>query len=252
LKGKGTVILKVLAVDTSSSVAAVAVIDDTKLLGEYILNHKKTHSQKLMPVIRELLSSLELLPQDIDIYAASSGPGSFTGLRIGVTSIKAMAYAVKKPVVSVPTLDALAYNIPIRDSLICPIMDARNNQVYTAVYKREKEIPVKITEYMGIPVADLAEIIKGKNRNCLFTGDAVLLHKDFLKEQLKENCEFAPANLQLQRASSVAQLALLNALSGKLESPYDMVPFYLRKSQAEREYEKKQGCCQCSSKDDRF
>ncbi len=235
--------MKVLAVDTSSTVAAVAVIDNTRLLGEYILNHKKTHSQKLIPMIKELMDNMELSFRDIDVYAASSGPGSFTGLRIGITSIKSIAYAVKKPVVSVPTLDALAYNIPINESLVCPIMDARNNQVYTAVYKREKDRQIKITEYLGLPVAELVEIIKGKNRNTVFVGDAVEIHRDFLKEQLMEKCEIAPANLLLQRASSVAQLALLDASSGKIESPFDMVPFYLRKSQAEREYEKKQEAC---------
>lgn len=232
--------MKVLAVDTSSLVAAVAVVDDGALLGEYTINHKKTHSQKLMPMMEELMRSLELTPFDIDIYAASSGPGSFTGLRIGVTAIKALAYAAGKPVVSVPTLDALAYNIPVTDSLVCPVMDARNNQVYTALYKWEKNNRVKVTEYMGIPVAELVQLIKGKNQKVVFTGDATGLHKEFLKSELKERCEFAPGNLLLQRASSVAQVALERAQEGMLENCFDMVPFYLRKSQAEREYEKKQ------------
>jgi tRNA threonylcarbamoyladenosine biosynthesis protein TsaB len=232
--------LKVLAVDTSSTVAAVAVIENTKLLGEYVINHKKTHSQKLMPLINELLKSLELSPGEIDIYSASIGPGSFTGLRIGVTSIKAIAYAAQKPVVSVPTLDALAYNIPVTEHIVCPVMDARNNQVYTAIYKNEMGNQTKISEYMGLPVADLVEILRGKNRTIVFTGDAVELHRDFLKEQLLDKCEFAPIHLLHQRASSVAALALMSALAGKVESSFDMVPFYLRKSQAEREYERKQ------------
>jgi len=231
--------MRILAVDTSSLVAAVAVIDNERLLGEYILNHKKTHSQKLMPMIKELMDNLELTPKDIDVFAASSGPGSFTGLRIGITTVKALAYAVNKPVVSVPTLDALAFNMPVADSLVCPIMDARNNQVFTAVYKWEKGIPVNITEYMGVPINELVQLIKGKNQKVVFLGDAVEIHRDFLKEELNENCEFAPGNLMLQRASSVAQLALVKASSGMMESSFDMVPFYLRKSQAEREYEKK-------------
>lgn len=232
--------MKILAVDTSSTVAAVAVVEDDKLLGEYILNQKKTHSQKLMPMIMELLESLELCPGDIDIYAASSGPGSFTGLRIGVTTVKAMAYAVQKPVVSVPTLDSLAYNIPITDSLICPIMDARNSQVYTAVYKWENSMQVKVTEYMGITVSELVQLIKGKNQNTVFIGDAVYIHRDYLKSELGDKCETPPDNLLLQRASSVAQVALLRASEGMLENCFDMVPFYLRKSQAEQEYEKRQ------------
>jgi len=231
--------LKVLAVDTSSNVATAAVIDNTKLLGEYMLNHGKTHSQKLMPMIQGLMQSLDLQPGDIDIYAASSGPGSFTGLRIGITSIKAMAYAAQKPVVSVPALDALAYNIPVTEALICPIMDARNNQVYTAIYKWEKNMQVKLTEYMGVHISELVEIAAGKNQRVVFLGDGLGVHRAFLKTQLEERCEFPQDNLILQRASSVAILAGIKASMGMLESCFDMVPFYLRKSQAEREYDKK-------------
>jgi tRNA threonylcarbamoyladenosine biosynthesis protein TsaB len=234
--------MKVLSVDTSSMVAAVAVMEDTKLLGEYLLNHKKTHSQKLMPMINSILNDLELAPQDIDLYAASTGPGSFTGLRIGVTTIKAIAYAAGKPVIGIPTLDALAFNIPLSEALICPIMDARNNQVYTALYKWDKNAQVKATEYLGIPVTELVQLIKGKNQKVIFTGDAVELHSVFLKNELGGSCEFVPGSLQLQRASSVAYLALARAASDGVMNSFDLVPFYLRKSQAEREYEKKAGC----------
>ena len=232
--------MKVLAVDTSSQVASVAVMENDKLLGEYTINHKKTHSQKLMPMISELMKNIELVPRDIDVYAASSGPGSFTGLRIGITTIKAIAYAAQKPVISVPSLDVLAFNIPMTDSLVCPIMDARNNQVYTAIYKWEKSAPVNITEYMGIPIHELVQIIKGKNHNIIFVGDGVEIHKEYLKGELNDRCEFVPGNLLLQRASSVAQIALLKASQGVVENCFDMIPFYLRKSQAEREFEKRQ------------
>ncbi len=231
--------MKVLAVDTSSLVASVAVTDNMTLLGEFTLNHKKTHSQKLMILVKDLLESLDLLPQDIDLYSASSGPGSFTGLRIGVTTIKALAYASQKPVVSIPTLDALAYNIPAADALVCPIMDARNDQVYTALYKWEKNLPVKVTEYMGIHINELIQLIKGKNKKTIFTGDAVEKYKEQLKEAIGENCGFAVPNLLLQRASSVALMAYVRASEGLTENCFDMVPFYLRKSQAERELEKK-------------
>ncbi|HEX9062575.1 MAG TPA: tRNA (adenosine(37)-N6)-threonylcarbamoyltransferase complex dimerization subunit type 1 TsaB, partial [Clostridia bacterium] len=124
--------MKILALDSSSLVASVAITEDKKLLGEYNVNNGLTHSKNLMPMLTELMKTLGLKPSDIDMYAASIGPGSFTGIRIGVTSIKAMAYATGKPVASVPTLDALAYNAEGFDGVICPIMDARNNQVYTA------------------------------------------------------------------------------------------------------------------------
>lgn len=231
--------MKVLAVDTSSSVATVAIMDIRGLLGEYTLNHGKTHSQKLVPMIDRIMADLELTPADIDIYAASSGPGSFTGLRIGITTVKAMAFASKKPVISIPSLDALAYNIPVTDNLICPIVDARNNQVYTSLYEYKNNLQINLMEYMGVPIEELAGIIKGKNKNVVFIGDAVKLHKDFLKTELGDRCDFAPQYLMQQRASAVAELALLKALNGHTEDCLDMVPFYLRKPQAEREHDKK-------------
>ncbi|HEY9060083.1 MAG TPA: tRNA (adenosine(37)-N6)-threonylcarbamoyltransferase complex dimerization subunit type 1 TsaB [Pseudobacteroides sp.] len=232
--------MKVLAVDTSSTIAAVAIIENEVLLGEYFVNNKKTHSQKLMPMIKELTESLGLNPAEIDIFAASVGPGSFTGLRIGVTSIKAMAYALEKPVVSIPTLDALAYNYPASNAIICPIMDARNNQVYTAFY-RFKDQPLRESEYMALPIASLMQILIETEENICFVGDGVERHRDYLLNELGQKCSFAPHNLILNRASSVAQLALARAIDGKVESPVDMIPFYLRKSQAEQEYDKRNG-----------
>ncbi|WP_010246732.1 tRNA (adenosine(37)-N6)-threonylcarbamoyltransferase complex dimerization subunit type 1 TsaB [Acetivibrio cellulolyticus] len=231
--------MKVLAIDTSTVVAAVALMDGEKLLGEYSLNNKKTHSQKLMVMVKEILTDLEIKPADIDVFAASIGPGSFTGLRIGVTTAKAMAYATSKPVIGVPTLDALAYNVVTSSLIICPILDARNNQVFTALYETKDNKIERITEYIGVPVSELVQIIKEKNRKVIFTGDAIDLHKDFFISELDGNCEFAPLSVRLQRASSVAEIALKMAKDGKTESSFELVPFYLRKSQAERELEKK-------------
>lgn len=231
--------MKVLAIDTSSVVAAVALMDDEKLLGEYSINNKKTHSQKLMVMIDEIMKDLDIKPSDIDVFAASIGPGSFTGLRIGVTTAKAMAYATNKPVVGVPTLDALAYNIVTSEFIICPILDARNSQVFTALYEVKGKRFERITEYMGIPVFELVQIIVQNNKKVIFTGDAIDLHKDYFKSEVGENCEFAPLGNRLQRGASVAELALMMAKEGKFTSSFELVPFYLRKSQAERELEKK-------------
>lgn len=231
--------MKVLAIDTSSSVAAVAVMDGGVLLGEYTLNSGKTHSQRLMPMVDGLLDGLGMTPSDVDLFAASGGPGSFTGLRIGITTVKAMAYAQNKPVVSIPTLDALAWNVPCTSGLVCPVMDARNRQVYTALYQGTKAGLSKITEYMGITVEELVQMIKDRNSNVIFIGDAVTLYREYFTKSLEERCSFAPPSLLLQRAAVVAQLALARAREGKVESCYDMTPFYLRKSQAEREYEMK-------------
>ncbi|HOQ01636.1 MAG TPA: tRNA (adenosine(37)-N6)-threonylcarbamoyltransferase complex dimerization subunit type 1 TsaB [Acetivibrio clariflavus] len=231
--------MKVLAIDTSTVIAAVAIMDDEKLLGEYSINNKKTHSQKLMVMIDEIMKNLDLKPSDIDVFAASIGPGSFTGLRIGVTTAKAMAYAANKPVVGVPTLDALAYNVVTSKFVICPILDARNNQVFTALYEVKDGKLERTTEYMGIPVSELVQIIRQNDKKVIFTGDAVDLHKEYFMSELGENCEFAPLGSRLQRGASVAELAIMMAKEGKLTSSFELVPFYLRKSQAEREMEKK-------------
>lgn len=231
--------MKVLAIDTSTVIAAVAVMDDEKLLGEYSINNKKTHSQKLMVMVNEIMKNLDLKTSDIDIFAASIGPGSFTGLRIGVATAKAMAYAMNKPVVGVPTLDALAYNIVTSRSVICPILDARNNQVFTALYESDGKKLEKMTDYMGITVSELVEFIRQNDMQVIFTGDAVDLHMEYFKSELGENCEFAPLGSRLQRGASVAELAIQMAKEGKLSDSFELVPFYLRKSQAEREMEKK-------------
>ncbi|NMB33295.1 MAG: tRNA (adenosine(37)-N6)-threonylcarbamoyltransferase complex dimerization subunit type 1 TsaB [Clostridium sp.] len=230
--------MKIMALDSSAMVATVAVMEDEKLLGEYTLNYKRNHSQTLMPMIEQILTDLELVPGDIDIFAASTGPGSFTGLRIGVTSIKAMAYALGKSVIGVPTLDAMAYNMPMNKHIVCPMLDARNNQVYTALYNWNEGTQDRCTEYMGVTVENLIDIIRDTGKKVIFIGDAVQLHKEFLKSRLGDYCMFAPGSLRLQRAASVACIAYQKALEGNLESSFEMLPFYLRKSQAEREYDK--------------
>lgn len=232
--------MRLLALDTSSDVAAVAVTQDDRVLGEYILNHGKKHSVKLMPVTAMLLKDLSLKPVDIDVFAASSGPGSFTGLRIGITTIKSMAYAAGRPAVSVPSLDVLAFNASLHKGIVCPMMDARNNQVYTAVYAMKNEgIPERDSEYMGVHIEEIAGILIDRGEDVVFTGDAASIHRTYLEEQLGVRAKFPPHNLLLNRASSVAHLAWLKAESGDLKSCFNMVPFYLRKSQAEREYDKR-------------
>lgn len=234
--------MRALAVDTSTTMAGIAVVDEHGLLAEYMLNDKKTHSQKLVPMLRELLDSLKLTPADMDIFAAVTGPGSFTGLRIGVTTIKALAYAVQKPVAGIPSLDALANAVTVPDdTLVCPMMDARNNQVYTALYKSHNGLMSNTSGYMGVHVSELVRQIEEKNINVIFTGDGAALHRDFLKIELGGRCIFMPDFMLQQMAAPAAQLALSLALRGETVSSYDLTPFYLRPSQAEREFDKKHG-----------
>ena len=230
--------MRVLAIDTSSNVATVAVMEDDLLLGEYILNHKKTHSQKIMPMIEQLLSDLELTVNDMDIFAAAVGPGSFTGLRIGVATIKALAHAADKRVVSVGTLEALAYNVPNAEHIIVPIMDARRNNVFTASYIWDDGFK-EIGEPDGITIEECIESC-GEFLDTIFVGDGVSAHKEYIKEKLGEHAVFPHGAVLNSRASSVAARAIDKAKRGDTQSYLEMKPYYIKKSQAERELEEKQ------------
>lgn len=227
--------MRILALDTSTNVATVAILEDDVIIGEYSCNKGKTHSQRLMPMIQSLLEKVGLSATDMDAFAASIGPGSFTGLRIGVTTVKAMAFAAEKPVISIHTLDALAYNLTMSEALICPIIDARNSQVFTAVFRFINGKLERLTDYLGIHINELVDIIRPMEGEVVLLGDACNMHKDYFTLELGERVSIAPPNIALAKASSVAVLARNAFLEGKLENCYDMVPFYLRKSQAERE-----------------
>jgi len=233
--------MKALAIDTSTSVAGIAMVDEQGLLAEYMQNDRKTHSQKLVPMLQELLDSMKMTLADVDIFAAVTGPGSFTGLRIGVTTIKALAYAARKPVAGITSLDALANAVAAAEgTIICPLMDARNNQVYTALYKFQNGLASNISGYIGVHVSELVRQIEEKNATVIFTGDGAALHRDFLKIELGDSCIFMP-DISLQRmAAPAARMALSLALRGETVSCNELTPFYLRPSQAEREFAKKQ------------
>jgi len=235
--------VRALAVDTSTATAGIAVADENGLLAEFLLKDKKTHSQKLVPMMKEILDSLKLELSDMDVFAAVTGPGSFTGLRIGVTTIKTIAYALKKPVVGIPSLDALANAAVVPDgTLVCPIMDARNNQVYTALYKPQNGLMANLSGYMGLHISELVKQIDEKypGANVLFAGDGVPLHREFLRIELKDRCSFMPPFTYQMMAAPAAQLALTLHARGESIGCDELVPFYLRPSQAEREYERRQ------------
>lgn len=224
--------MKILAIDTSAVTATVCVADENKTLGEISYTTALTHSQTIMPMIDELLKGLNLTIKDIDAFACSNGPGSFTGLRIGIGTIKGLAFGADKEVVGVSTLEALSYNVPFSDYIISPIMDARRNQVYNAFYRFEDGKMKCIKEPRAISIEDLALEIKEKT---VFVGDGVLPYKEKLTELLGNKALFAPANLCLQRASSVA----MAAFDKETVHPRELTAIYLRKSQAERELEEK-------------
>ncbi|WP_129600285.1 tRNA (adenosine(37)-N6)-threonylcarbamoyltransferase complex dimerization subunit type 1 TsaB [Anaerophilus nitritogenes] len=233
--------MKILSFDTSSMVATIALIEDEKLIGEYIINHKRTHSQKLMPMIDELLKSCEVKIEEIDKIAVAKGPGSFTGIRIGIATAKGLAHALDIPVVGISTLDGLAFNLYNSNGLICPILDARRSQVYTAIYKWDNLNLNRIEEPIAVSIQKLCEILLKRPEPVIFLGDGVQSNKEYLLEVLKERAIFAPNSHNITKASSIGQLAMK---SSEDENFYELVPTYLRKSEAERQYEEKQKRCE--------
>ncbi|MGF7059820.1 tRNA (adenosine(37)-N6)-threonylcarbamoyltransferase complex dimerization subunit type 1 TsaB [Brassicibacter mesophilus] len=235
--------MKVLAIDTSSIVATCAILDDDKLLAEYILNQKMTHSQTIMPMIKEMLDSCNLKPEDIDVYAAAQGPGSFTGLRIGIATIKGLAHATNKSVIGVPTLDALAFNLPFSEGIVVPIMDARRDRVFTGIYKWSSGGLCMLMEQSVLEVDELIQILKERSENIVFNGDGTLVYKDRLIKELGDRAIFAPKSTNMARAASVAELAMAKATEGNTDDLFDLAPNYLRESQAQREYNNRNSCC---------
>lgn len=229
----------ILAIDTSSATATAALTQDGRLLAEYIQTSGKTHSQRLMLIVDELLKSCGKKPEEIDLYACAAGPGSFTGLRIGASAVKAMAQVFDKPVAGVPTLDALAYNLYHFDGLICPMLDAQRGAVYSALYSWEKGKLIKLEDYRVIDAKELVQKLEAKDKNVAILGDGVEIAMPYIDKTMGKIVT-APAALLQARASSSAAIALEMYNEGKVESCYSFKPIYIRKSQAEVEYEKKQ------------
>lgn len=227
----------ILAIESSSDTASVAVIRDKAMIGETTVNNKKTHSQKLMPMIDGLFSTLDLSVNDINYYAVSTGPGSFTGLRIGVSIAKGMAYAAGKSMVAVPTLHALSYNLLGCEGLICPIMDARNEQVYGQIFDGKANETIALCEPVGEPIIDFINRIRNLsqgNKKIWMVGDAVDMHFHRIKEEFGENAGFAVPPLDRHSAVSVGLLAEAMIEKGFISDGASLTPFYLRKSQAEQ------------------
>ena len=234
--------MKILGLDSSGLVAGIAVVEDDTLLAEYNVNYKKTHSQTLLPMLDEVRKMIELHMESVDAIAISSGPGSFTGLRIGAATAKGLGLALNIPLVEVPTLEGLAFNVWGNSGLICPIMDARRNQVYTGVYRFEanQTIPGIVKEQCAMDIQELLQelnSLSAQNDFCgvVFVGDGIPVYKEVIAEKLTIPYSFAPAGKNRQCASSIAALGAAYFAEGRLCSAMDHKPEYLRESQAERE-----------------
>lgn len=227
--------MRILAIEASSLVASVAILTDDIITAEYTVNHKITHSQTLLPMIDVVCRMTEVEPESFDAIAVSGGPGSFTGLRIGSATAKGLGQALGIPLVHVPTLDAMAYNMYGTDMLICPIMDARRSQVYTGIYSFEADALKIHRQSSAMVIEELIKELDAICRRTVFIGDGIPVFREFIDEKASFEHEFAPAGINRQRASSVALLGAEYFAAGKTVTAAEHLPDYLRVSQAERE-----------------
>lgn len=239
--------MRILGLDSSGLVASVAVVeagaDEEVTVAEYTVNYKKTHSQTLLPMLDEVAKMIELDLSAIDAIAVAGGPGSFTGLRIGSATAKGLGLALKKPLISIPTLEGLAYNMCGTDKIVCPIMDARRGQVYTGIYEFDGTDLVVLEDQMAVSIEELGEKLLAYDREIIFSGDGVAVFRNILSERIMagKKISFAPAHMNRQRAASVAALGVRYYKEGRIEPASLHRPDYLRMSQAERERRERLG-----------
>lgn len=230
--------MKILSLDTTALVCSAAICDEKSLIAEITVNTGNTHSETLLPAIEQILKITELGVDDIDVFASSTGPGSFTGVRIGVATVKGIAYGKNKPCVSVSTLEALAYNLKGYDGIICPVMNARRNQVYNALFEwRDGEL-VRLCPDRALSISELDDELATCDRAVYLCGDGYdITEKGFVKTRIS----FVPERQRLQSAYSVGCIAYEKFTRGETVSDAQLVPTYLRPSQAERERNEKLG-----------
>lgn len=265
--------MKILALDSSGLVASVALTEDDNLIAEYTIQYKKTHSQTLLPMLEEIRNMVELDLSTVDAIAVAAGPGSFTGLRIGSATAKGLAFAMEKPIIPVPTLEGLAYQMYGSNDLVCPIMDARRSQVYTGIYEfvpgDSKKGGIqegitgnaksggmspggKITEVYdydmhvikgqcAVSFDEIAEALNQLGRPVVFVGDGIPVFSERMREVLRVPYTLAPAHRNRQSAACIAALGRVYYAQGRIVSGAEHVPEYLRLSQAERERAQGQG-----------
>lgn len=230
--------MKMLAIDTSTTVASVAVCNDEKILAEINLDYKQNHSVTIMPMVDSVLKMIDMDIDDIDYFAICNGPGSFTGLRIGTATIKAMAHSLNKKIIPISTLKVMAYNITHTNKCIVPIIDAKAQRIFTAIYENENNNLTNILEEQSTTILELLDFIKQNNIDPIFLGDGATVYKDIILQHFDESC-FVPIHLNKQKASSLLALAIQYEKQGKYTDYNGLEIEYLRKPQAEREIEER-------------
>ncbi len=227
--------MRVLGLDSSGLVASVALVEDDNMLAEYTVNYKKTHSQTLLPMLDEIAKMIELNLETIDAIAIAGGPGSFTGLRIGSATAKGLGLALKKPLIQIPTVDGLAYNLYGCRDVVCPLMDARRNQTYTGLYEFDSTGMHILEKQCAVGIDEIIKKINEVGRSITFLGDGVPVFRTYIEENCNVPFSFAPAHMNKQRAGAVAALGVVYYREGKVQTADEYHPDYLRLSQAERE-----------------
>lgn len=222
--------MKILAIETSTMLGGVAILDDDKLVAESRMNVKTTHSERIMGEINHLLKCSGLKIEDIDIFGISIGPGSFTGLRVGLSAVKGLSYATGKKIVSIPTLEAFAWNAPFSKYQVCPLLDARKKEVYAGIFKWNNNRLIKVMEEQSMKIEDLCPSIKEPT---IFLGEGAIIYKDTIRAWLNDLALFGHPHIMVPLPSNVAHLGIIKAKKEEFEDPLKLTPMYLRRSEAE-------------------
>ncbi len=225
----------IFGIDTCSSAATAAIVDDQKMVAQTVVNMGRTHSQIMMPQIEEMFKTTGLDPNDIDAFAAAVGPGSFTGVRIGVATAKGLAQATDKPCIEVSTLEALAFSSRFFDGIAAPILDARRQQVYNALFDCKKGQMQRLTDDRALSLTDLIAELKSLDRDVIFMGDGVFVFEEEIRKELGDRAFFAPKTTVMNLGGAVAELGLEKFQAGATVTYSQLLPSYVRLSQAERD-----------------
>lgn len=223
-------VVRILSLETSTMAGSIALNDEGRLIAEVMLNIEVAHSERLMSSIEWLLKASRTSINEINAFAISIGPGSFTGLRIGLSTVKALSYATEKPLIAIPTLDAFALRLPFSPYNICPMLDARKNEIYTGLYRWRDDTIEKVITEMAIAPDDFLKQINGKT---VFMGDGAKIYRELIMDVLKDDALFAPAFMMSPSASTVAEIAIEKLKREEIADPVTLTPFYIRKSEAE-------------------
>ena len=229
--------MNILGIETSTKTGSVAVVSENGVIAQYSLNIEVTHSERLMSTVDRVLKDTGLAVSDLVGFAVAIGPGSFTGLRIGLATVKGLALATGNPVAAVPTLQALAWNLPYAAYPVCPLLDARKNEVYAALYRFDEKTLVQVLPETVIPIDRLAKWLSGKT---VFTGEGSRIYRDDIQKIFGERAVFAPQSAVLPSGAAVAEIGLNIIKSGRHAELDSLAPLYIRRPEAEVAWEKRQ------------